>query len=120
MNKPDQDYDLQDPQDIMLAFDDALQDMVYSNGIDKVFDAFTKSPNMEDQETMIRGAEEFMMVMMASMMHYMLVIHPNGASIFQIMKLGNILTPWLAVKSTLKIGNVACKFACKSECVCQR
>lgn len=91
--------------------------MVYGDGIDKLFDAWTRSPNMADQEPMIRGADEFITMILASMMHYMFVIHPNGAAIFNIMKLGNTLTPWLAVKSTLKIGNVACE--CNRAGVCR-
>lgn len=46
-------------------------------------------------------------ISIASLMHYTLVLSPEGPSILQMIENVNRLIPYIVVRQTLKIGNVA-------------
>jgi hypothetical protein len=50
---------------------------------------------------------KLMLISLASFMHYILVITPEGQTMLSMVKRANDLVPYTAVRQTLKIGNVA-------------
>lgn len=103
----DGNYDLTKAEDIFDGFQDILQGIVYGDLLDKLFDKVAETDKLEDHDNLTKAAHEYMLVIAASFMHYILVMSAEGPTLFSMMKTANSLVPYLAIKQTLRIGNVA-------------
>lgn len=107
LNRSDEAYDPTKPEDVEDAFADFLQKLVYGNLIDEVFQKAAETDKMEEHSPLLQAAHEYMLVIGASFLHYVLFISPEGGTMFTMMKRANALVPYLAIRQTLKIGNAA-------------
>lgn len=107
LERADGKYDTSNADDVVLAWKDFLQGIVYGELIDELFAKCAETDNIEDHSSMVQAAHEYMLVMAASFMHYILVMSPEGPTLFSLMKTANSLVPYLAIRQALKIGNVA-------------
>jgi len=100
-------YDTSNPEDVVGAFQDFLQKVVYGTLLDEMFVTAAESDNLEDHDLMVQAAHEYILVILASFLHYILIITPEGQTMLTMMKQANALIPYTAIRQTLKIGNVA-------------
>ncbi|KAK0105092.1 hypothetical protein ONS95_004545 [Cadophora gregata] len=100
-------YDTSNPEDVVAAFQDFLQQVVYGTLLDEMFATAAKSDNLEDHDLLVQAAHEYILVILASFLHYIFIITPEGQTILTMMKQANAIVPYVAIRQTLKIGNVA-------------
>lgn len=58
----DEEYDLQDPDDLNKAWERFLQGIVYGDMIDRVFDRVEKTDKLEEHEPLIKAVHEYLIV----------------------------------------------------------
>jgi hypothetical protein len=56
------DYDPEDPDDIKQAFGVLLQEVVYGEEVDALFDKIAETPDLEKHDLMIQAAHEFIVM----------------------------------------------------------
>ncbi|KAJ5034975.1 uncharacterized protein L3040_008242 [Drepanopeziza brunnea f. sp. 'multigermtubi'] len=107
LSRTDPVYDTSKPEDVVAAFQDLLQRLVYDTLLDETFAKTAATDKLEDHSSLVQAAHEYILVIMASFLHYILIITPEGQTMLQMMKQANALVPYTAIRSTLKIGNAA-------------
>ncbi|QIW96312.1 hypothetical protein AMS68_001830 [Peltaster fructicola] len=103
----DKRYDTQNPQDVLQAWKDALQAAVYGNFVTEVFEKAAETDDLERHTSLTRAVHEFIVVNVASIMHYALILSPEGPSILRLIESVHKLIPYTLIRQSLKIGNVA-------------
>lgn len=56
-------YDMSNAEDIMRAWDDAAQELVYGNLIEELFDQITESERLEDKSVQVQAAVEYLLIL---------------------------------------------------------
>jgi hypothetical protein len=107
LNRDDGKYDTTKPEDIVTAFDDFLQRLVYDDLIDEIFAKAAETEKLEEHDPLVQAAHEYILVILASFLHYIFVVSPEGQTMLIMMKRANALIPYTAIRQTLKIGNAA-------------
>ncbi|CZT08897.1 uncharacterized protein RAG0_13829 [Rhynchosporium agropyri] len=100
-------YDTSNPEDVVAAFQDFLQKLVYGTLLDEMFVKAAETDNLKEHDVLVQAAHEYILVILASFLHYILIITPEGQTMLTMMKQANALVPYTAIRQTLKIGNVA-------------
>lgn len=100
-------YDTSKPEDVVAAFRDFLQRLVYDDLLDEMFAQAGATDKLEDHDLLVQAAHEYILVILASFLHYTLVITPEGQTMLTMVKQANALVPYTAIRSTLRIGNAA-------------
>ncbi|KAK6581716.1 hypothetical protein PZA11_005413 [Diplocarpon coronariae] len=100
-------YDTSKPEDVVAAFQDFLQRLVYDSLLDEVFAKSGATEKLEEHDLLVQAAHEYMLVILASFLHYILIITPEGQTMLAMVKQANALVPYTAIRSTLRIGNAA-------------
>jgi len=102
------DYDARKAEDVAAAFQDFIQQLVYNDQIwDELFQKTAETDDLSKQSSLVRGAHEYIVLNLASFMHYTLVLSPEGPSLLRMVENLHKLAPYMMIRSTLKIGNVA-------------
>ncbi|KAG9777749.1 hypothetical protein ABEF93_006679 [Exophiala dermatitidis] len=101
------DYDVTDAGDLGRAFRDFLNDAIYGNLLEELVQKTAETSNLEDHGQLIKAVHEFVLVNLASLMHYTLILSPKGQYLLKLIENANKLVPYMVLKQTLKIGNVA-------------
>jgi hypothetical protein len=55
-------YDTTKVEDVMRAWDDALQGLIYSDLIDELFDKTAETGRLEDHSSLVQAAHEFLLL----------------------------------------------------------
>ncbi|KAF2091725.1 hypothetical protein K490DRAFT_30777 [Saccharata proteae CBS 121410] len=100
-------YDLSKPEDIMQAWDDFCQKLVYGDMIDELFKKAAETNKLEDHSSLVRSAHQFIVVNLASLIHHILIISPDGQALLRLAEQVHRLIPYTIIRQTLKIGNAA-------------
>ncbi|SMR53916.1 unnamed protein product [Zymoseptoria tritici ST99CH_1A5] len=100
-------YDVANADDVLQAWKDCVQDLVYGDLIDRLVQRVAETDDLTKHETLVQAFHEFILVNLASIMHYTLVLSPEGASIVRMIENVHNLLPYTIMRQTLKIGNVA-------------
>jgi hypothetical protein len=100
-------YDVGDPDDTKDAWNDFLQEIVYSDMIDKLFEKVAETDELADHEPMVQAAHEYILINVASVLHYVFIEAPDA--VYAQKLLNNILklVPWTVLRQSLRIGNAA-------------
>lgn len=106
-NRSDGNYDASKAEDVVAAFQDFLQGIAYGNLIEELIDQIAKSDKLEDQPPMVQAAHEYILIILASFLHYILIITPEGQTMLTMLKQANALIPYGAIRQALRIGNAA-------------
>ncbi|KAF4310557.1 hypothetical protein GTA08_BOTSDO13955 [Botryosphaeria dothidea] len=104
---PGRKYDTSKPDDVMQAWDDFLQQLVYGGMIDELFTTCAETVNLEDHSPLVQAAHEFILVNLASLMHHILVVSPDGQALLRILANVHKLVPYSIIRQTLRVGNAA-------------
>ncbi|KAH9211500.1 PX-associated-domain-containing protein [Leptodontidium sp. 2 PMI_412] len=107
LSRTDSAYDTSKPEDVVAAFQDFLQRVVYGTILDEMFVKAAETDKLEEHDLLVQAAHEYILVILASFLHYILIITPEGQTMLTMMKQANALVPYTAIRQTLKIGNVA-------------
>ncbi|GAB7335813.1 hypothetical protein MBLNU13_g08089t1 [Cladosporium sp. NU13] len=100
-------YDVKNPEDVLQAWQDCLQAVVYGDLIDELFSKAAETDDLSKHDTLVQGMHEFVLVNIASIMHYTLVLSPEGPTLLRMIGSVHSMLPYSVVRQTLKVGNVA-------------
>jgi len=95
------------PQDVLESWQAGGQEIVYGDLLDRLFDKVAETNDLTAHEPMVQCLHEFLLVNIASIMHYTLILSPEGPTIVRMAEGVHRLIPYAIVRQTLKIGNVA-------------
>ncbi|KAK2624075.1 hypothetical protein QTJ16_006709 [Diplocarpon rosae] len=107
LSRTDPVYDTSKPEDVVAAFQDFLQRLVYDTLLDEIFVRSGETDKLEEHDLLVQAAHEYILVILASFLHYILIITPEGQTMLTMVKQANALVPYTAIRSTLRIGNAA-------------
>ncbi|KAI4173485.1 MAG: hypothetical protein LQ346_008412 [Caloplaca aetnensis] len=105
--KDDAEYHTDNPDDILRAWDDFLQRIIYGDLLDKMFVKASETDKLSDHESVVQAAHQYAVIMLASLMHHNLIVSPRGQSMLSLLNRVHRLMPYFLVKQTLKVGNAA-------------
>ncbi|KAK3713063.1 hypothetical protein LTR37_008748 [Vermiconidia calcicola] len=100
-------YDLGSAEDVLQAWQDCLQALIYGDLIEEMFRMAAETDDLKKHDSLVQGMHEFVVVNIASLMHYTLVLSPEGPTLLRMIESVHRLLPYVVVRQTLKIGNVA-------------
>ncbi|KAK4508633.1 hypothetical protein PRZ48_002372 [Zasmidium cellare] len=103
----DRKYDVSNPDDILQSWRDCIQEIVYGDLIDLLFAKAAETDNLDTHPPVVQAMHEFLVVNLASIMHYTLVLSPEGPTLLRMLESVHHLIPYMLVRQTLKVGNVA-------------
>ena len=100
-------YSNSDPDDVVAAWNEFLQQIIYGDMLDRMFAKTTETDKLSDQEPLVQAAHEYMVTILGSFLHYIIVISPRGQSILPLLTKAHNLAPYFMIRQTLKVGNAA-------------
>ncbi|KAK3109320.1 hypothetical protein LTR53_017551 [Teratosphaeriaceae sp. CCFEE 6253] len=100
-------YDVDNLEDVMQSWHDALQEAVYGDLVEEMFAKAAETDDLGKHPGLVQAMHEFVVVNIASLMHYTLVLSPEGPTILRLISSVHGLLPYTIIRQTLKIGNVA-------------
>ncbi|KAI9724649.1 MAG: hypothetical protein M1828_003518 [Chrysothrix sp. TS-e1954] len=104
---PGKQYDLDKADDLQQAFKDVLQQGVYGDMIGNMFARAAQTDKLSEHPQIVQAAHQYIVVNLASFMHYTLIMSPKGQGLLTLIDHANKLIPYTIIRQTLKIGNVA-------------
>ncbi|KXL48420.1 MAG: hypothetical protein FE78DRAFT_105195 [Acidomyces sp. 'richmondensis'] len=104
---PKKHYDITNPNHVLQSWRDALQLLVYGDLVDELFAKAAETDDLTKHSSIVQALHEFIIVNLASLMHYTLVLSPEGPTLLRMISNVHNLIPYMAIRQTLKIGNVA-------------
>ena len=103
----DRQYNKSDPDDVVAAWDEFLQQIIYGDMMDRLFAKAAETDKLSDHEPLVQAAHEYAFTILASFLHYIIVISPRGQSIIPLLSKAHNLAPYFMMRQTLKVGNAA-------------
>lgn len=100
-------YDQANPEHVIQAWDDFLQQIIYGDLLDKMFTKTAETDKLADHEPIVQAAHQYALIILASLLHHNLIVSPRGQSMISLLNRFHRLTPYFLVKQTLKVGNAA-------------
>ena len=100
-------YDTSDPDDVVAAWDEFLQQIIYGDMLDRMFAKAAETDQLSDHEPLVQAAHEYAFIILGSFLHYIVVISPRGQSILPLLTKAHNLAPYFMIRQTLKLGNAA-------------
>lgn len=79
-------FDVTKPDDVLQAWHDFLQQLVYGDLFDKLFAKVVETDDLEKHDSLVRAAHEYVILNLASFMHYTLVLSPEGPSLLRLIE----------------------------------
>ena len=79
-------YDPSNPDDVLQAWHDFLQQLIYGDLFDDLFAKAAETDDLSKHGTVVQAAHEFVVVNLASFMHYTLVLSPEGPSLLRLVE----------------------------------
>jgi hypothetical protein len=58
----EQDYDVEEPEDVLKAWDDFAQQVVHGDMIEHLFGRIAETDKLDEQSTLVQGAHEYLVV----------------------------------------------------------
>ncbi|EMT70770.1 hypothetical protein NOF04DRAFT_7936 [Fusarium oxysporum II5] len=112
-NRPDKssdkkvEYDRTKAADLVKAWDDVVEGLVYGGLADEMFDHFSKTSDLESHSPVIGAAAEYAIIHLATFIHHIFVLSPEGQYLLKLLENVHNLIPYKMVKQTLRMGNAA-------------
>lgn len=100
-------YDTSNPDDVVAAWDEFLQQIIYGDMLDRLFAKAAETDKLSDHEPLVQAAHQYAFIILASFLHYIIVISPRGQSILPLLTKAHNLAPYFMIRQTLKLGNAA-------------
>lgn len=100
-------FNKSDPDDVVAAWDEFLQQVIYGDMLDRMFAKAAETDQLSQHEPLVQAAHEYALTVLASFLHYIVVISPRGQSIIPLLTKAHNLAPYFMIRQTLKVGNAA-------------
>ncbi|KAK8221404.1 PX-associated-domain-containing protein [Phyllosticta capitalensis] len=100
-------YDMSQAADIMQGWEDFSQELIYGDMMDTLFDKVAETDDLTQHPVLIQVAHEYILVNLASLVHHILIVNPEGQTLMRMLDNIHRLIPYAIMRQTLKIGNVA-------------
>ncbi|KAF1939224.1 hypothetical protein EJ02DRAFT_457174 [Clathrospora elynae] len=101
------DYDQSKPEDVMQGFDDLMHGLIYGDALDDMYARVKATGKLEDHSGVARAAHEYILLNVASFLHHVFVMSPDGQYLVRLLENLHRLIPYMVVKQTLRVGNAA-------------
>lgn len=100
-------YDNLNPEDVVAAWDEFLQQIIYGDMLDRLFAKAAETDKLSEHEPLVQAAHKYAFTILGSFLHYIIVISPRGQSILPLLTKAHNLAPYFMIRQTLKVGNAA-------------
>ena len=100
-------YDASNPDDVVAAWDEFLQQTIYGNMLERLFAKAAETDRLSDHEPLVQAAHGYAVTILGSFLHYIIVISPRGQSILPLLTKAHNLAPYFMIRQTLRLGNAA-------------
>ncbi|KAK5013537.1 hypothetical protein LTR39_003598 [Cryomyces antarcticus] len=75
--------------------------------IDDLFANAAQTDDLSKHDSVVQAAHEYVVINLASFLHYTLVLSPEGPALLRVLENINKLVPYVLIRQTLRVGNVA-------------
>ncbi|KUJ08281.1 uncharacterized protein LY89DRAFT_765088 [Mollisia scopiformis] len=96
-----------DPSHLEQAWDTVIQDLVYEDLVDVLFDKVAESDSLEHLPSSVQDAVEHATIVGATFLYHIFILNPSGQYLINLLNGVHTLIPYAIMKQTLKIGNAA-------------
>lgn len=100
-------YDLTQAHDLIRGWDYMVDQLVYGNFNDSLFEHFAKTEDLDSHSPTIRAAVEYAIFHLSTLFHAIFIKSPEGQYLLKLMENVNNLIPYKMIGQTLRIGNAA-------------
>ncbi|KAF4997760.1 hypothetical protein FDECE_11982 [Fusarium decemcellulare] len=100
-------YDRTKAADLIKAWEDAVERLIYGDLVDELFNHFSKTDDFESHSPVIKAAAEYAIIHLATFIHHIFVLSPEGQYLLKLLENVHNLIPYKMVKQTLRMGNAA-------------
>ncbi|KAM3557989.1 hypothetical protein ARSEF4850_004816 [Beauveria asiatica] len=100
-------YSLQDGQELIRAWEDVLEGLVYGDLVDNMFDYLAKTDKLEEHSVAVDASSSYIVIHLAALLHHVFVLTPDGQYLLKLLDNVHGLVPYKMIKQTLRIGNAA-------------
>ncbi|KAF5678305.1 hypothetical protein FHETE_1279 [Fusarium heterosporum] len=100
-------YDRTKASDLVKAWDDVVEGLVYGNLVDEMFAHFSKTADLESHSPVIGASAEYAIIHLATFIHHIFVHSPEGQYLLKLLESVHNLIPYKMVKQTLRMGNAS-------------
>ncbi|UNI16416.1 hypothetical protein JDV02_002849 [Purpureocillium takamizusanense] len=100
-------YDVNKPEDLQRAWDDVVQQLVYGDLVDDIFDHIARTDDFESHSPAVKAAAEYTLIHLAAFAHRVFIGSPEGQYLLKLLENVHSLIPYKLIKQTLRVGNAA-------------
>ncbi|KAG6291856.1 hypothetical protein E4U09_003662 [Claviceps aff. purpurea] len=100
-------YDLNKADDLERAWGNVLQELVYGDLVDQLFDHFGTEDDLETLSPMAEASARHNILHIATLIHQIFVLSPEGLYLLKLLDNVHSLIPYKLIRQTLRIGNAA-------------
>ncbi len=100
-------YNQQDGQELVRAWEDVLDGLIYGDLVDNMFDYLAKTDKLEEHSAAIDASSSYIVFHLAALLHHVFALSPDGPYLLKLLDNVHSLIPYKMIKQTLRIGNAA-------------
>lgn len=100
-------YDTTQAADLKAAWNDCVEDLIYGNLTNELFDHVTQTRDFESHSPAVAAAGQYVIVHLAALLHHIFVLSHEGPYLLKLIENVYKLVPFSAVRQTFRIGNAA-------------
>lgn len=100
-------YTLQQGPELVRAWEDVLDGMVYGDLVDDLYDYLAQTDKLEEHSLAVNASSNYVVFHLAALLHTIFVQAPDGPYLLKLIDNVHSLIPYKMIKQTLRIGNAA-------------
>jgi len=100
-------YDTSKPGDVLEAWEECARSFIYGDLLDHLLEKVTATDKLEDHTSLVQAGHEFILLNVASFLHHVFVMSPDGQYLVRLLENVHRLIPYYMIKQTLRVGNAA-------------
>lgn len=100
-------YDTSKSEDVLEAWEECARSFIYGDLLDHLLDKVTATDKLEDHTSLVQAGHEFILLNVASFLHHIFVMSPDGQYLVRLLENTHRLIPYYMIKQTLRVGNAA-------------
>ena len=100
-------YDTSKPEDVLEAWEECVRSFIYGDLLDHLLEKVTATDKLEDHTSLVQAGHEFILLNVASFLHHVFVMSPDGQYLVRLLENTHRLIPYYMIKQTLRVGNAA-------------
>jgi hypothetical protein len=104
---PTREYDTANPHDVLAAWDECARQFIYGDLCHQLLEKATATDRLEDHTSLVQAGHEFILLNIASFLHHVLIMSPDGQYLVKLLENTHRLIPYYMIKQTLRVGNAA-------------